>query len=255
MRYPTYLMHGKECIGTLESFLQKNYEQFPTYYRLNHDLKRDGINPVTTRQYQYELLIAKRGEATLKQYDEIHCQGIRCYVDRVYDCDIHPEHGVDCEFTDFDGQYRSWKSEIDGGKIIYLEEGAINAAEKLTQRLLYRDLRSYFRNEELFNTPYTLLEFEYDMHTGIVPLAYSTTEDGEYEIQVNLDAYDNTIFLEVPEDLQAAAGTDKYVMERYRNNSELGYEVVHSTFDQYISEAECILDDFRAMTFGEQERA
>ena len=255
MRYKTYLHHDNECVGTLDSFLQNNYEEFPSYYRLNHDLKAADIKKVTKEQYQYELLMAKRGEATLKQYDEIHCQGIQCYVDKVHDCDIHPDYGVSCEFTDIDGNYRSWKSEIDGGTIIYREEGVINAAEKLTQNLLYRDIRSYYRNEELFSTPYTKIEFEHDMHTGIVPLAFFTSKDGEHEILVNLDAYDNTIYLEVPEDLQAAAGTDKYVMKRYRSNIELGREVVHSSFVHYVREAECILDDFRAMTYGEQERA
>lgn len=59
---------------------------------------------------------------TLEPGDTIICKGIKVTIKEIEFQEYWEGYGFITEFTDINGNYRSWKQEIDGGKVIPKED-------------------------------------------------------------------------------------------------------------------------------------
>lgn len=58
----------------------------------------------------------------LEPGDTIICQGIKATIKEIKSQEYWDGYGFITEFTDTNGNYRSWKQEVDGGKVISKED-------------------------------------------------------------------------------------------------------------------------------------
>lgn len=57
-------------------------------------------------------------EMKLEPGDTIVCKGIKATIAKITFQEWYDDYGFITEFTDTNGKYRSWKQNVDGGKVI-----------------------------------------------------------------------------------------------------------------------------------------
>ena len=63
-----------------------------------------------------------RDFCVLEPGDTIVCKGIKATIKEIKDQEYWNDYGFITEFIDTNGNYRSWKQGIDGGKVIPKED-------------------------------------------------------------------------------------------------------------------------------------
>ena len=239
--------------GTLSEFVDNAYNgEFPSFYRLNHDLEKYEEEPLTRNEYLWQFAIAVRGEPKVGEYDCIVKEdGNNIYIKNASAYSITP-NSVYIEYEDFHGNRGVYNSYKDEGTLELREEGVINACEKLDTRMFHKALMSFFaRNKKIEH--YTPTKFDADIHDpknlGVVKIGHVE----EYGVDICADVYDCTIFVKVPKDMQV--DSDRIVLEEYPTLNRMGYGLRSKDINYYEGLAAELLEERETLLNSELELA